>query len=565
MTSMVHFVRFALTCGSHCAVAALLALRCFAVSANAADVTPLRGMYITSGAFARGWSDGLKVGGVLATRPALEAALDHSIADIKRLGFNTLMVDPGYYAGQAFSYDEYSEIILQRAARGGIAVLLGLPVACPVSVPGCWSDPRERNEMYTASCLDTPDNRAFVDRFFAEIALTGFLCGFESFGQPNVTPQVLAAMRDLTVYIRQKGKIFVEVPAAGVSDRANGVFTLMTPQVNPKLYPNPGAMLAEVAKDASRYGGAEIVFYHAQTIPKFGYPVGAPGTVKWHQLQYDAFVRVRPSNVTVFDYQKLITTRDRSVEYFQPRGWLMSVMARLDDPSLVFYDPLESDFASAVMHAEPFNVRYAHDGLDALMGHGVDGGTASIPKDGGLKVPLAIGTQGGVPLVSTEAGTFSALVKASWPAGTRDVHGLLQAPCLDAGRNCLQVQFAPDDRLQLILRDARGTQITVDAPMAPAWRRGEWNQVAATWDRPTGALALYINGLPIGVEKTHWDAGSTQLGQLEKHSLVIGNLGYKAPDNEHGLDGELDEVRLYSRALTGDKINQLYQSVARSR
>jgi len=48
---------------------------------------------------------------------------------------------------------------------------------------------------------------------------------------------------------------------------------------------------------------------------------------------------------------------------------------------------------------EPFGVSYRHDGLDALIGHGVDGGTARIEHDGGLTVPLAIAGEGGRPLV----------------------------------------------------------------------------------------------------------------------------------------------------------------------
>jgi hypothetical protein len=545
------------------ALAVLLALLCLVAPASAAETAALRAVYIVSGAFARGWKDGPGVPGVLATRQALETALARSIADIKRLGFDTLILDPGFYAGRSFGYQAYAEIAARQAARGGIGILLGLPVACPAAAPQCWEDPTERNDMYLAACSDGPDQRGFVDRFAAEPAVTGFLCAYENFGQPNVTLASLAAVRRLTRYIEDKGKIYFDIPAAGRQRRIENVFTLVTPQLNPRLYSTPGAMEAEIAADAARYGGAEINFWHSQTTPEYGYPPGAAGAEKWHQLQYDAFVRVRPRNVTVFDYQKLIAAHDGALEFYRPRGWLMSLMARIDDPSLVFYDPLESRFSSAVMHVEPFGVTYRHDGLDPLIGHDVDGGAARIGHDGGLAAPMAIAAQGGLPLASIEAGTFSAWVKASWPAGSDEERGLLQTPCFTPDRRCLRLEVV-GETIQMTLSDGRGLQVSAAAPLGVFWRRGEWNHLAATWDRRSGRLALYCDGHPIGSAERRWDAGSPLPSNLGKYRLVIGNLGYRAPDDAYGLDGELDEARLYTRALGADQIEQLYRTFARA-
>ena len=549
--------------GARAALAALLAFLYLAAHATAAESPPLRGVYIVSGAFERGWAEGVGVPGVLATRPALAAALARTIADIERLGLNTLILDPGFYAGRAFSYQEYAEIAAQQAAGSGVGILLGLPVACPTPAPRCWEDPAERNDMYLASCSDGPGQRAFVDRFAAAPAVTGFLCAYENFGQPNVTSISLGAVRRLTVYIESRGKIYFDIPAAGRQQRTQSVFTLITPQLNPRLFSTPDAMMAEIAADAARYGGAEINFWHSQTIPEYGYPAGAAGAEKWHQLQYDAFVRARPRNVTVFDYQKLIAAHDGDLEFYHPRGWLMSLLARIDDPSLVFYDPLESEFSSAVMYVEPFGVAYRHDGLDALIGHGVDGGTASIGPRGGLIVPLAIAAEGGRPLVSIEAGTFSAWVKASWPAGSDDAHGLLQTPCFTADRDCLRIEVAGED-MRFDLWDGNNARVWAAAPLGDC-RRGEWHHLAATWDRRSGTLALYCDGHPIGAVERRWGAGSPFPPDLGKYRLVIGNRGERAPDNAHGLDGELDEVRLYARALGADEIERLYRAFARAR
>ncbi len=378
---------------------------------------------------------------VLATPAEFAAALARTIADVKRLGFNTLILDPSFFAGRSFGYAQYAEIASQQAAGGGVGLLIGLPPVCPASAPGCWDDPQQRNEMLLASCSDGPRQRAFVDHFAALPAVAGFLCAYENFGRPNVTPSRLAALHSLTRYVEGKGKIYFDIPAAGRQARIDGVFTVITPQLNPKLYATPGAMDAEIMADAARYGGVEVNFWHSQTTPENGYPAGMPGTEKWHQLQYDAFVRVRPRNVTVFDYQKLVADSDGELAFYRPRGWLMSLMARLDDRSLTFYDPLESAFSTKVMHARPVNVTYRHDGIDAVIGHGVDGGAASIGRDGGLVVPLAIPDQGGAPLIALDAGAFSAWIKASWPDGSNAVRGVLHLPCLSAGRSCLDLDI----------------------------------------------------------------------------------------------------------------------------
>ncbi len=522
-------------------------------------------MYIVSGAFIRGWRDGPGVQLVLETRQNLETAMAISAADIKRLGFNTIIVDAGFFAGRYLGYDEYARIILEQAARGGLGVLLGMPQNCPASSPHCMNSRDELDAATMTSCTDGPDQRAFVDRFVGEPSLIGFDCGYENFGRPNVTSEVLASMHALTEYIRSKGKIFFDVPAAGRQERARGVFSLMTPQMNPKLYSSPAKMFAEVDTDAARFDGAEINFWHSQTLPEYGYPSGPLGTAKWHQLQYDAFVGVRPRNVTVFDYQKVIAAHDGPLQYYTPRGWLMSLMARLDDASLVFYDPLELAFSSSVMHVEPVDVRYLHNGADAVLGHGVDGGDAWVARDGGLRVPLAIDTQGGSPLISQEAGTFLAWVKAEWPAASGEPHGLLQAPCLDLGRSCLQLRIAADGALDLSLWDGRGGQVSVAVPLTGVWHTDAWNQVAATWDRAAGRLMIYLNGRRIGAGQAEWAASSALPDTLVKYNVTIGNLGDPASAQEGGLDGEIDEVRFYSRALPADQIARLYETFIRRR
>ncbi len=536
-------------------IAALL-LCCVALSPAIGANAPIRAMYIVSGAFERGWRDGLGVPSVLATRQDLQSAMAQSTADIKRLGFNAIILDPTYFAGRSVGFEDYARVAIAAAAGSGIGVLLGIPPRCPAASPDCLRRRAGRDAATMDSCTDGPEQRGFVDRFAGAPALLGFSCAFENFGQPTVTPEVLARMRALTEYIRSKGKIFLDVPAAGRQQRARGGFSLLTPELNPKLFATPTKMLREVATDAARDAGVEVNFWHSETVPQYGYPDGPSGTAKWHQLQYDAIVRVRPRNLTVFDYQKVIAANDGMLQFYRPRGWLMSLMARLDDRSLTFYDPLESRFASTVMHVEPVGVRYTHDGLGGVLHRDVDGGAAWIGHDGGLLVPLAIDPQGGRPLVSQEAGTFSAWIKADWGSVSGTPHGLLQVPCPDPGRTCLQLRIVGADRFELSLRDASGAQVTAAAPLAGAWHPGAWNHVAATWDR-AGRLALYLDGRMVGAARGAWTATPAPPEMLAKQRITIGNLGGSAGAGAAGLDGEIDEVRLYSRAMAAGEIARL--------
>ena len=550
--------------GRHAAaavVAGLLGLTALqALSAGALRTPPLLGVYVVSGAFARGWNQAGLGTDPLAAPDALAAALDLAIADIKRLGFNTLILDPGFYAGRAFGYETYSEIAVAEAERGGLDVILGLPIACPAIRPKCWDDSRERNDAYLDSCRDDPDQRAFVDRFVGKPAVTGFQCAYENFGQPNATAASLAAVHRLTRYIEGKGKIYFDIPAAALQQRVADVFSLITPQLNPRLYATSQRMYAEIAADAARWGGAEIALWHSQATPENGYPPGAAGTEKWHRLQYDAFIRARPRNITVFDYQKLVAEHDGPLDFYRPRGWLMSLMMRLRDRSLTFYDPLESAFSSAVLHVEPFAVAYRHDGGDALLGHAIDGGVAAIHRNGGLVVPLAIPDQGGAPLVTLSAGTFSAWIKIGWPVTTEAEHGLLQMPCLAADRECLAAAIA-NGALRLVLTDTAGRQVGAAAGLGACWRRAGWNHLAATWMRAAGRLALYCNGNAIAVVGKSWDGAPPPNPTAENHFVIGNRQDAGGKPGAEGLDGELDEVRLYSRALAPDEIARLYRGL----
>lgn len=102
--------------------------------------------------------------------------------------------------------------------------------------------------------------------------------------------------------------------------------------------------------------------------------------------------------------------------------------------------------------------------------------------------------------------------------------------------------FCYQNKLGLYLGDPNYFSGTVDVPI------GKWVHVAATWDG--SKVKFYVNAAKDSTE--HDFTGS--LGQVAE-DLFIGRSPYG--DDEH-LNGRLDHVRIYNRALTSAEIDDLY-------
>jgi hypothetical protein len=71
---------------------------------------------------------------------------------------------------------------------------------------------------------------------------------------------------------------------------------------------------------------------------------------------------------------------------------------------------------------------------------------------------------------------------------------------------------------------------------------GQWVHVAATFDGTTAVL--YLNGEEVG-------SGAFSLGNGTTVGMRIGSYN----DNSPCFNGDLDEVRIYNRALTPDELS----------
>ncbi|MHA2329511.1 MAG: LamG-like jellyroll fold domain-containing protein, partial [Candidatus Hodarchaeales archaeon] len=80
----------------------------------------------------------------------------------------------------------------------------------------------------------------------------------------------------------------------------------------------------------------------------------------------------------------------------------------------------------------------------------------------------------------------------------------------------------------------------------------QWTHVVGTYDNNQNLVRLYINGTLVSSANADGDISSSSGG-----NLLLGYQGWQASDN-YTLDGSMDEVRIYNRALSPAEIRQLY-------
>ena len=109
---------------------------------------------------------------------------------------------------------------------------------------------------------------------------------------------------------------------------------------------------------------------------------------------------------------------------------------------------------------------------------------------------------------------------------------------------------------------ARSVQVTLadeDWDTGVVLAAGSWQHVAVTWESSTGAAALYLNGV-LEASTTEFRAGSSISGGgamvLGQDQDVVGG-GFSTIQS---VEGRLDEVILYDRALSADEIGDIYSS-----
>jgi hypothetical protein len=106
-----------------------------------------------------------------------------------------------------------------------------------------------------------------------------------------------------------------------------------------------------------------------------------------------------------------------------------------------------------------------------------------------------------------------------------------------------QFELWYSDALEFIYYDGDDFGI----PDGPTLNTGQWYHIAGTYGDSTGEWALYVDGTEEATASGSIDAA------FDGNDSQIGNH----PNESRGIDGRIDEVRVYDRALSAEEVASL--------
>src|SRR5882724_3500878 len=120
------------------------------------------------------------------------------------------------------------------------------------------------------------------------------------------------------------------------------------------------------------------------------------------------------------------------------------------------------------------------------------------------------------------------------------------------GNSRFSVQHRPNGDLRVVMRDTDGGTSFTALETAAFPTMGQWHHIVATVDAATDNLILYRNGAQVAIDTTA--KGSFTAG-APADTIAIGAYHGGVSIYNNGL---IDDVRLYTRALSADEIKRLY-------
>lgn len=105
--------------------------------------------------------------------------------------------------------------------------------------------------------------------------------------------------------------------------------------------------------------------------------------------------------------------------------------------------------------------------------------------------------------------------------------------------------------ISFVMVNNAGTNFDLPTPASVTWSRGVWTHVIGTYEASTGLMTLYINGQIVATLAA--TANSTTTGTNKMYFFSERDTG-----TPRTLPAQLNQVRIWSRAITADEAQYLY-------
>lgn len=106
------------------------------------------------------------------------------------------------------------------------------------------------------------------------------------------------------------------------------------------------------------------------------------------------------------------------------------------------------------------------------------------------------------------------------------------------------------DRIGLRFRDESGTKYDIEHRSLDPYDDDQWHHVAATYSNPDDTGRLYFD---------NWTAADVTISGDVSLRTTDDNLHLGDGDGDRHLNGRLDEIRIYNRALSSEEVTELYE------
>ena len=247
-------------------------------------------------------------------------------------------------------------------------------------------------------------------------------------------------------------------------------------------------------------------------------------------------------------------------------AFLISVRTAFADPNFVSHWKFDEAAGTMVHDSAGDNdgFKYEAKWTGGLVGAALDfdgvDDYVTVPDDGNLNISGAI--------------TVSAWVNLDVNEGSQCVLGKIASGAGFSGGG-YHLLFSDDDgfsdgTFRLVFKKSSGvagsgignygTNTNWDRVVSEKnnWQTGIWYHVAAAWDGTAdfNSLRMYVNG----IQDTNSVAGQDVI-KTNDSDLQMGRSLYTSPLNQ--LNGKIDDVRIYSRALFSEEIEELYLKARR--